>query len=111
MQEWRTKRMEAEVKRLNKDLDNITTLIERNNIMQKNIDGLERIYKLQRKGLSVTREGIKDKVEMNDEKREHKKPHTSEKETRHKIEWWIYNNRNKYMRKFYTEVLFDKNIQ
>ena len=60
----RKKRMKAEVKQLNKDLDNITTLIERNNIMQKNIDGMERRYKLQRKGLSVAREGIKDKVEM-----------------------------------------------
>ena len=64
MQVQGKKRMKAEVKQLNKDLDNITTLIERNNIMQKHLDGLERRYKLQRKGLSVTREGIKDKVEM-----------------------------------------------
>ena len=56
--------MKAEVKQLNKYLENITNLIERKSIMKKHTDGLGRRYKLQRKGLSVTREGIKNRVEM-----------------------------------------------
>ena len=56
--------MKAEVKQLNKYLENITTLIERKSIMKKHKDGLGRRYKLQRKGLSLTREGIKNRVEM-----------------------------------------------
>ena len=46
MEPWWKRRMEAQVKQLNKDLEHIITLIERKNINKKHKDGLERNYKL-----------------------------------------------------------------
>ena len=52
---WWKRRMEAQVKQLNKDLGHINTLIEGKNIKKKHKDGLERRYKLKGRGLPVTR--------------------------------------------------------
>ena len=60
--------MEAQVKQLNKDLGHINTLIERKNVKKKHKDGLERKYKLKRRGLAVTREEIKEKLKAKNNK-------------------------------------------
>ena len=62
MEPWWKRRMEAQVKQLNKDLGHINTLIERKNIKKKHEDGLKRRYKLKRRGLPVTREEIKERI-------------------------------------------------
>ena len=54
--------MEAQVKQLNKDLGHTDTLTEKKNINRKHKDGLERRYKLKRKGVPVTREEIKERI-------------------------------------------------
>ena len=46
MEPWWKRRMEAQVKQLNKDLGQINTLIERKTIKKKHKDGLERRCKL-----------------------------------------------------------------
>ena len=53
------KKIEAQVKQLNKDLRHINTLIERKNIKKKHKHGQERRYKLKRRGLPVTREELR----------------------------------------------------
>ena len=68
MKPWLKRRMEAQVKQLNKDLGHINTLIERKNIKKKHKDGLERRYKLKRRGLAVTREEIKEKLKAKNNK-------------------------------------------
>ena len=60
--------MEAQVKQLNKDLGHINNLIERKNIKKKLNDGLERRYKLKRRGLPVTREEIKERIKAKNNK-------------------------------------------
>ena len=57
---WK-RRMEAQVKQLNKDLGHINTLIQRKNIKKKHKERLKRRYKLKRRGLPVTREEIKER--------------------------------------------------
>ena len=58
-------------KRFKKTLGHINTLIERKNIKKKHKDGLERRYKLKRRGLPVTREEVKEiiKAKNNEIKR------------------------------------------
>ena len=41
----------------------------------------------------------------NEGKRQNRVVWTTEKDTRNKIEWWIYNNRNKYKRNFINKIL------
>ena len=65
---WWKSRMKAQVKQLNKDLGHINTLIERKNITKKHEDGLERIYKLKRRGLPMTRKGIKERIKAKNKK-------------------------------------------
>ena len=50
MERWCKRRMEAQVKQLNKDLGHINNLTERKNIKKRHKDGLERRYKLKRRG-------------------------------------------------------------
>ena len=59
---WWQRRIEAQVKQLNKDIGNINTLIERKNIKKKRKDGQEITYKMKRRGLPVTREEIKERI-------------------------------------------------
>ena len=47
--------MKTQVKQVNKKLGHINNLIERKNIMKKRNDGMERRYKMKRRGLPVTR--------------------------------------------------------
>ena len=54
MEPWWNRRMVAQVKQLNKDLGQINTLIKRKKIEKKYKDGLERRYKMKRRGLPVT---------------------------------------------------------
>ena len=54
MEPWWNRRMVAQVKQLNKDLGQINTLIKRKNTEKKYKDGLERRYKMKRRGLPVT---------------------------------------------------------
>ena len=54
MEPWWKRRMEAQVKQLNKNLGHINTLTERQNMKQKHKDGLERRDKLKQRGLPVT---------------------------------------------------------
>ena len=68
MEPWWKRRMEAQVKRLNKDLGHINTLTERKNIKEKNNGGLERRYKLKRRGLPVTREETKERIKEKNNK-------------------------------------------
>ena len=68
MEPWWKRRMEAQVKQLNKDFGYINTLIERKNIKKKHNDRLERRYKLKRTGLPVTREEIKEKIKAKNNK-------------------------------------------
>ena len=68
MESWWKRRMEAQVKQLNKDLGHINTLIERKNIKKKHKGGLERRYKLKRRGLPVTREDIEEKIKAKNNK-------------------------------------------
>ena len=65
---WWKRRMEAQVKQLSKDLGHINTLIERKNIQKKHKDGLERRYKLKRRGLPVTRQEIKERIKAKNNK-------------------------------------------
>ena len=51
-----------------KTIGHINTLIERKNIKKKHKDGLERRYKLKRRGLPVTREEIKERIKVNNNK-------------------------------------------
>ena len=60
--------MEAQVKQLNKDLGHINILIGRKNIKKKHKDGLERRYKLKRRGLPVIREKIKERIKAKNNK-------------------------------------------
>ena len=64
MEPWWKRRMEAQVKQLNKDLGHINTLTERKNIKKKHKDGSERRYKMKRRELPVTREEIKERIKI-----------------------------------------------
>ena len=68
MEPWWKRRMEVQVKQLNKYLGHINPLIERKNIKKKHKDGLERRYKLKRRGLPVTREEIKERIKAKNNK-------------------------------------------
>ena len=68
MEPWWKRRMEAQVKQLNKDLGHINTLTERKNIKKKHKDGLERRYKLERRGLTVTTKEIKERIKAKSNK-------------------------------------------
>ena len=68
MEPWLKKRMEAQVKQLNKDFGHINTLIERENIKKEHKDGLERRYKMKRRVLPVTREEIKERIKAKNNK-------------------------------------------
>ena len=68
MEPWWKRRMEAQVKQLNRNLGHINTLIERKNIKKNRKDELERRYKLKRRGLPVTREEIKERIKANNNK-------------------------------------------
>ena len=50
MEPWWKRRMEAQVKQLNKDLWHINTLIERKNIKETHKDGMVRRFKMKQKG-------------------------------------------------------------
>ena len=65
---WWKRRMEAQVKQLNKYLGHINTLTERKNMEKKQKDGLKRRYKLKRRGLPVTREEIKERIKAKNNK-------------------------------------------
>ena len=51
-----------------KDLGQNNTLIGRKNIKKKQKDGLEKRYKMKRKGLAVTREEIKERIKAKNNK-------------------------------------------
>ena len=68
MEPWWKRRMEAQVKELNKDRGHINTLIERKNVRKKHKDGLERRYKMKQRELPVTREEIKEKIKAKNNK-------------------------------------------
>ena len=61
--------MKAQAKQLNKDLEHINILIERKNLKKKHKDELERRYKMKRRGLPVTREEIKKRINAKKKKR------------------------------------------
>ena len=50
MKPWWKRRMEAQIKQLNKDLGHINTLIDRKNIKKKYKNGLVQRYKMKRGG-------------------------------------------------------------
>ena len=50
MKPWWKRRMEAQIKQLNKDLGHINTLIDRKNIKKKHKNGLVQRYKMKRGG-------------------------------------------------------------
>ena len=60
--------MEAQVKKLNKDLGHLNTLIERKNIKKKHKDGLDRRYKMKRRVLPVTREEMEERIKAKNNK-------------------------------------------
>ena len=64
MEPWWKRRMEAQVKQLNKDLWHINTLIERKNIKETHKDGMVRRFKIKQKGLSVTRDKTKERTKL-----------------------------------------------
>ena len=68
MEPWWKRRMEAQVRQLNKDLGYINTLIEKKNIKKKHKDVLERKYNIKRRGLLVTREEIKENIKAKNNK-------------------------------------------
>ena len=68
MEPWWKRRIEGQVKKSNKDFDNINTLIERKNKKKKHKDGLERRYKMKRRGLPLTREEIKERIKAKNSK-------------------------------------------
>ena len=59
MEQWWKRRMEAQVKQLNKDLGHIK---------KNNKDGLERRYKMKQRELPVTREEIKGRIKAKNNK-------------------------------------------
>ena len=65
---WWKRRMEVQVKQLNKDLGHINTLTERKNIKKKHKDEMERRYKFKRRGLPVTREQFKEIIKAKNNK-------------------------------------------
>ena len=68
MEPWWKRRMEAQVKQLNKNLGYISTLTESKNIKKKHKNRLERRYKMKRRGLPVTREEIKERIKAKNNK-------------------------------------------
>ena len=54
--------MKTQVKQVNKKLGHINNLTERKNIMKKRNDGMERRYKMKRRGLPVTRKKMKERI-------------------------------------------------
>ena len=67
MEPWWKRRMEAQVKQLNKVLGHINTPTESKNI-KKHKDELKRRYKLKRRGLPVKREEIKERIKAKNNK-------------------------------------------
>ena len=68
MEPWWKRGIEGQVKKLNKDLENVNTLIEKKNKKKKHKDGLERRYKMKRRGLPLTREEIKERIKAKNSK-------------------------------------------
>ena len=68
MEPWWKRRRKVQVKQLNKNLGHINTLIERKITKKKHKDGLERKYKMKRRGLPVTREEIKERIKAKNNK-------------------------------------------
>ena len=68
MEPWWKRRMEAQMKQLNIHLGHINTMIERKAIRKKHKDGLERILKMKRRGLPVTRKEIKERIKAKNNK-------------------------------------------
>ena len=57
---WWKKRLENQVKILNKDLGRVNALIQQKTIKKKHKDTLQRRYKIQRKGLRLVKEEMKE---------------------------------------------------
>ena len=94
MEPWWKRRMEAQVKQLNKDLWHINTLIERRNIKKKHKHGLKRRYKLKRRGLPMTREEIKERIKAKNNKRKRYQSRIKQYQQNHTFK----NNQGKFYR-------------
>ena len=59
---WWKRRLENQVKMLNKDLVRVNVLIQQKTIKKKHKDTLQRRYKIQQKGLGMVKEEIKQRI-------------------------------------------------
>ena len=59
---WWKRRLENQVKILNKDLGRVNALIQQKTIKKKHKDTLQRRYKIQQKGLGLVKEEIKQRI-------------------------------------------------
>ena len=60
---WK-RRLEGQVKQLNKDLGRINAIIEKKSVREKYRDELERKYKIRRRGPQVAKEEIRQKPKL-----------------------------------------------
>ena len=61
---WWKRRLEGQVKQLNKDLGRINAIIEKKSVKEKYKDELERKYKIKRRGPQVAKEEIRQKSKL-----------------------------------------------
>ena len=59
---WWKRRLENQVKTLNKDPGRVNALIQQKNVKKKHKDTLQRRYKIQQKGLGRVKEEIKQRI-------------------------------------------------
>ena len=59
---WWKRRIEGQLKQLNKDLGRNNVIIEKKSMKEKHKDELERKYKIKRRGLQVVKEEIRQKI-------------------------------------------------
>ena len=60
---WWKRRLENQVKTLNKDPGRVNALIQQKTMKEKNKNTLQRRYRIQQKGLGMAKEEIKERVE------------------------------------------------
>ena len=59
---WWKRRLEGQVKDLNRDLGRVNALIERKAVKKKDVDSLQRKYKIKQNGLQIVKEELRQRI-------------------------------------------------
>ena len=59
---WWKRRLEGQVKQLNRDLGRVNALIERKTVKKKDVESLQRKYKFKQKGLQIVKEELRQRI-------------------------------------------------